>query len=78
MDVPLLSALVMRERLGNMKGVTIITQPLSSIMNQKMNNKICEVAVLSMTGQLRTSSGRDEDADLSCDVSDLLGTSGPP
>ena len=72
MDVPLLSALVMRERLGNMKGVTIITQPLSSIMNQKMNNKICEVAVLSMTGQLRTSSGRDEDADLSCDVSDLL------
>ena len=73
MDVPLLSALVLRERLGVSKGVTIVTQPLTSIMNQKINNKICEVAVLAMTGQLKTSCGTDEDdAGLSCEVADLL------
>ena len=72
MDVPLLSVLVLRERLGISKGVAIITQPLTSIMNQKMKNRICEVAVLSMTGQLRTSCETQEDADLSCDISELL------
>ena len=72
MDVPLLASLVLRERLGISKGVTIITQPLTSIMNQKIKNKICEVSVLSMTGQLRTSCGSEEDASLSCDLEDLL------
>ena len=72
MDVPLLSVLVLRERLGISKGVAIITQPLTSIMNQKIKNRICEVAVLSMTGQLRTSCETQEDADLSCDISELL------
>ena len=71
MDVPLLSALVLRERLGIKKGVAIITQPLTAIMNQKVNNKICQVAVLSMTGQLKTSDTED-DADLSCSVSEIL------
>ena len=72
MDVPLLATLVLRKRLGISKGVAIVTQPLTSIMNQKIKNNICDVAVLSMAGELRGSSGRNEDADLSCDVSDLL------
>ena len=72
MDVPLLATLVLRERLGISKGVAIVTQPLTSIMNQKIKNQICDVAVLSMSGELKGSSGRNEDADLSCEVSDLL------
>ena len=35
MNVPLLATLVLREKLNNPKGVGIITQPLSSIMNEK-------------------------------------------
>ena len=72
MDVPLLSTLVLREKLGISKGVAIITQPLTSIMNEKIKNRICDVAVLSMAGQLRTSSGPEDEAELSCDVKDLL------
>ena len=71
MDVPFLSALVLREKLGNRKGMAIVTQPLSSIMNSKKVNKICDVAVLSMAGTLSTSSS-EGDAGLSCDVADLL------
>ena len=71
MDVPLLSALVLREKLKNKRGVAIVTQPLTSIMNEKMVNKICDVAVLSMSGNLRTKSG-EENSDLSCNVDDLL------
>ena len=73
MDVPLLAALVLRKRLNISKGVAIVTQPLTSIMNEKIHNRICEVATLSMTGALKTSSKNDEDdASLSCDLEDLL------
>ena len=72
MDVPLLAALVLRERLNISKGVAIVTQPLTSIMNEKIHNKICEVATLSMTGALKTSSKDEDDASLSCDLEDLL------
>ena len=71
MDVPLLAALVLRERLNISKGVAIVTQPLTSIMNEKIRNKICGVATLSMTGTLKTSND-DDDASLSCDLQDLL------
>ena len=71
MNVPLLSVLVMREKMNNKKGLAIVTQPLTSIMNEKMVNKICDVAVLSMSGDLKTSTG-SENPDLSCDVDDLL------
>ena len=71
MDVPLLAALVLRERLNISKGVAIVTQPLTSIMNEKIRNKICGVATLSMTGTLKTSKD-DDDASLSCDLQDLL------
>ena len=78
MNVPLLATLVLRERLGNPKGVCIVTQPLSSIMNEKVKNEICEAAVLSMSGELSTSiSNGDEEASLSCHLQDLLDGSYP-
>ena len=72
MNVPLLATLVLREKLNNPKGVGIITQPLSSIMNEKKKNGICEAAVLSMSGELSTSSEDEENTGLSCDLHDLL------
>ena len=72
MNVPLLATLILREKLKNFKGLGIITQPLSSIMNEKRNNGICEAAVLSMAGELTTSSESDDGANLSCGLHDLL------
>ena len=78
MNVPLLSTLVLRKKLGIPKGVCIVTQPLSSIMNQKMKNDVCPAAVLSMDGGLAVSAGEDEDgASLSCNLQDLLNGSYP-
>ena len=71
MNVPLLATQVLRHTLNKPKGVCIITQPLSSIMNEKKENDVCRVAVLSMAGQLSGSS-TDEEATLSCLVSELL------
>ena len=73
MNVPLLAALVLRKILKKPKGVCIITQPLTSIMKQKMTNDVCSTAVLSMTGELVVSSaGVEDDATLSCKLQDLL------
>ena len=72
MNVALLATLVLRKRLENPKGVCIITQPLSSIMQEKKRNRVCEAAVLSMTGELTTSLDEDESSNLSCDLHDLL------
>ena len=76
MSVPLLAILVLRKLLGNDRGICIVTQPLTSIMNEKLNNIICPAAVLSMSGELKTSSSFDEDdeerAVLSCGLDELL------
>ena len=77
MNVPLLATLVLREKLKNPRGVAIVTQPLSSIMNQKIQNDVCGAAVLSMAGELTTSGTYIEDASLSCDLDDLLSGSFP-
>ena len=71
MNIPLLATLVLRQKLQNLAGVGIITQPLSSIMKEKKKNDICGAAVLSMAGELSTSSDEDG-ASLSCDLDDLL------
>ena len=73
MNVPLLATLVLRKVLQVPKGVCIITQPLSCIMNQKINNDVCKAAVLTMSGDL-ISNGQyeDEGARLSCQLKDLL------
>ena len=62
MDVPFLSVLALRELTKNPEGVCIVTQPLTSIMNEKLKSNICPVASLSMTGKnkrigLETGSG---------------------
>ena len=76
MNVPLLATLVLREKLKNPKSVYIVTQPLTSIMNEKMRNDICKVAVLSMAGDLKTSMDDEDDdvddAKLSCGLQELL------
>ena len=77
MSVPLLATLVLRKELKVNNGVCIVTQPLSSIMNEKLHNNICGAAVLSMTGVLKTSSSGDnaankDNAQLSCSLTDLF------
>ena len=73
MNVPLLATLVLRRKLNNPKGVCIITQPLTSIMKEKLFNPICEAAVLSISGDITTSfSDTHDDAILSCDLARLL------
>ena len=69
MNIPLLATLVLRLKVNNPKGVCIVTQPLTSIMKQKKVNPICEAAVLSMSGDISTSSlDSDNEAILSCDL----------
>ena len=59
--------MVLREKLKTPKGVCIVTQPLTSIINEKKRNYICKVAVLSMARDLKTSID-DEDDDVYDDV----------
>ena len=71
MTVPLLSSLVMRITQEKPRGVTVITQPLTGLMMEQLQNPIARVAVLSMGGEL--SVGKEEhDAKLNCSVEDLL------
>ena len=70
MTIPFLSVLVLREKLTKPKGVCIITQPLSAIMNEQLSNSLCPVAVLSMSGNITCSN--EEEANLSCKLEDLL------
>ena len=73
MNIPLLATLVLRLKLNNSKGVCIVTQPLTSIMKEKRVNPICEAAVLSMSGDISTSSiDNENEATLSCDIARLL------
>ena len=53
------------------KGICLVTQPLTSIMNDKKQNDVCNVAVLSMKGDL-SGSLADANASLSCLLDDLM------
>ena len=72
MNVPLLAALVLREKLGIPNGVAIVTQPLSTIMNEKLKNDVCKAAVISMSGEVTGDDGIEGDAVLSVDIEDLF------
>lgn len=72
MNVPLLATLVLREKLGIPNGVAIITQPLSTIMNEKLKNDVCKAALLSMSGEVSGDDGMGVDATLSVDIEDLF------
>ena len=74
MDVALKGALVKRVTEGEPRGLTIVVQPLSSLMQEKMNNKIASSAVLSM-GQELTVMGEGVDGEkavLSCSLEELF------
>ena len=43
----------MRKILGIINGVSVGTQPLSILMEEKMNDKLVPTAVLTMQGQLK-------------------------
>jgi superfamily II DNA helicase RecQ len=71
MNVISLGIIGLRQVFGNMKGVAIVTQPLSAIMNEKLKNKDVKTAVLTMTGKLKNDEGQD-DAELDQLEADVL------
>ena len=63
----------MKKILGVDDGVSVGTQPLSIIMEEKMNDKSCTpTAVLTMDGQLKRNSGDQDEATLSSPEEDVL------
>ena len=74
MDVALKGALVKRVTECEPKGLTIVVQPLSSLMREKMENNIAPAAVLSMGQELdMLEDGSDgEKAVLSCSLEELF------
>ena len=73
MNVILVGILALRRMTGNNKGVAIVTQPLTSIMNDKLKNNVAKTAVLSMRGKLRNDGADvEEEVELSCLEADVL------
>ena len=70
MNVILLGILGLRKIFANNKGVAIVTQPLSSIMNEKLKNPIVNAAVLTMRGKLKKD--ESDEAELSCLEQDVM------
>ena len=73
-DVILKGSRVLRKTSGDFKGVTIVTQPLTALMKEKMDNPIAGVAVLSMAEEL-TVMGESEEGErslLSCPLEDMV------
>lgn len=62
----------MKKILGKDQGVSVGTQPLSLIMEEKMNDKLVPTAVLSMEGQLKTISDDQVEASLSSPEEEVL------
>ena len=74
MDCVTKGSLVLRKVQGEPKGVMVVVQPLSNLMNEKMRGSIGRVAVLSMGQELTVveeGEGRDR-AVLSCSIDELL------
>ena len=73
MNVVLIGIHALREKMGNNKGVAIVTQPLTAIMNNKLKNKIAKTAVLSMRGKLKNDGTElEDDVELSCLEEEVL------
>ena len=70
--VILLGTLLMKKILGKEQGVSVGTQPLSIIMEEKMNDKLVPTAVLSMEGQLKRSTVDEDEATLSSPEDEVL------
>ena len=73
MNVVLIGIHALRQKMGNNKGVAIVTQPLTAIMNNKLKNKIAKTAVLSMRGKLKNDGTElEDDVELSCLEEEVL------
>ena len=62
----------MKKILRKVKGVSVGTQPLSILMEEKMGDKLVPTAVLTMEGQLKSSSDQEEEASLSSTEEEVL------
>ena len=62
----------MKKILRKEKGVSVGTQPLSILMEEKMGDKLVPTAVLTMEGQLKSSSDHEEEACLSSTEVEVL------
>ena len=62
----------MRKVLGIETGVSVGTQPLSILMEEKMNDKLVPTAVLSMQGQLKRISDGEGETSLSSPEDEVL------
>ena len=60
MVVAYLSILVLQKKFGVPDGVGLGTQPLSSIMNEKVKNTYIRTGTISMHGDLTASTGFDD------------------
>ena len=75
MDVATKGALVLRKTAKEPKGLVVVTQPLSNLMNEKLRGSVGRVAVLSM-GQdmtmVQEEREKGEKVVLSCSLDELL------
>ena len=63
----------LRKVFGNDKGIAVVTQPLTAIMNEKLKNCLVKTAVLSMRGKLKNDEADvDEEVELNCLETDVL------
>ena len=62
----------MKKVLGKKHGVSVGTQPLSLIMEEKMNDKLVKTAVLTMDGNLKRICDDQDEALLSSPEDDVL------
>ena len=70
MNVPLIGILGLRKVCKHNRGVVIVTQPLTAIMNEKLKNTLIKTAVLTMRGKLRKD--ENDEAELSCLEEEVL------
>ena len=70
MNVILIGILGLRKIFANKKGVAVVTQPLTAIMNQKLKNSIVRTAVLTMRGKLKKD--ESDETELSCIEQEVL------
>jgi superfamily II DNA helicase RecQ len=62
----------LRKVFANSKGIAVVTQPLTAIMNEKLKSHLVKTAVLSMRGKLKKEEGNEDEVELSCLEDEVL------
>ena len=70
--VVLLGSLLMSKVFGTSEGVSVGTQPLSLIMEDKINNGVVPTAVITMSGQIKNEMENTGEASLSTPEQSIL------